>query len=118
MPKANEIHTIDDFICASQIQIDFCLTCEYFPGHIAEIEQETRGQATNHIWFAVRQHMITASMVHDVKTRMTTLKRAPQGKEIDFKNLINKIPGKKSVNPFYHLYAMVKQWKAMLYKCF
>ena len=99
MPKANEIHTIDDFICASQTQKDSCLKLEYFPGHIAEIGQQTRGQATNPIWFAVRRHLITASKAHDFKTSRTTLKRAPQGKGIDFKNLIDKIAGRKSVNP-------------------
>ena len=60
MPKAKEIHTIDEFVCASHTQKDFCLKLEYFPGHIAEIEREARGQATNPIWFAVRQHMITS----------------------------------------------------------
>ena len=96
MPKANEVHTNDEFICASQTQKDFCLKLEYFPGHIAEIEQETKGQTTNPVWFAVRQHMIPAFKAHDVKTRMTTLKRASQGKIIDFKNLIDKIAGRKS----------------------
>ena len=53
MKKANEIHNLDEFSCASQTQKDSCLKFEYFPGHIAENEQETRDQATNPTWFSV-----------------------------------------------------------------
>ena len=80
-----------------QLRRTFASNLNIVPVHIAEIEQETRSQATNPIWFAVRQHMITASKVHNVRTRMTALKRAPQCKEIDINNLIDKIAGRNSV---------------------
>ena len=68
----NEIYTLDDFLSSSANGEDFCLKMEYFPQHSVEIEEKTRGQSDNPLWFAVRRHMITASKAHDVKTRMTT----------------------------------------------
>ena len=47
VPKARELHTIDEFLCASETQDEFCLKLEYFPANLADIEEETRGQAAN-----------------------------------------------------------------------
>ena len=39
---------------------------------IAEIEEATKGQHANESWHKARQHVITASKAHAVKTRMET----------------------------------------------
>ena len=79
--KAKEIHTTSEIIYTSATQEDFCLKLEYF-SDLAEIEQETRGQAINPTWFSVREHIINASKVCTVKARLTTLKRATGDKEV------------------------------------
>ena len=96
--KAKEIRTNSEFINTSATQEDFCLKLDYFPDHLVKIEQETRGQAINPTWFSVREHMISASKAHAVKMRLTTLKKATGDKEVDLKNLIDKIARRKSVN--------------------
>ena len=45
---------------------------EYFPPNKSTIEANTRGQHENQLWFCVRKHVLTASIAHEVKTRMQT----------------------------------------------
>ena len=67
VPKARELHTINEFLCYSETRDEFCLKLEFLPANLADSEEETRGQAANPLWFSVRQHMISASKAHDVK---------------------------------------------------
>lgn len=69
-----ELKTLDDFFSTFSTKEELCLKMEYFPSHLTQIAAKTRGQSTNPLWYAVRQHVITASKAHDIKTRMVTFK--------------------------------------------
>lgn len=98
--EEKQICTLDDFLLASSTPDEFCLNMEYFPQHIALIEKETRGQSNNLLWFAVRQHMITASKAHDVKTRMCSFRKGKaKGKIVSLASVFEKISGIKKINP-------------------
>ena len=44
---------------------------------IAEIEESTRGQSSNELWFSFRKGVITASRAHDVLAKMRKIKKDP-----------------------------------------
>ncbi len=97
--QERKIHTLDEFFSTSSTKEEFCLKLEYFPEHLAKTEKETRGQAINPLWFSIRQHMISASKAHDVKTRMASYHKDETGKGVDMQSIIDTIAGRKKVNP-------------------
>ena len=82
---------------------------EYFPSKIAIIEEKARGQSKNPLWFAVRKHMITASIAHEIKTRIETYNEKG-GLEVDMTTGFSKISGKTS---FYKELPALKYGRAM-----
>ena len=67
------VKTINELFLASSTRdefLNFILGID--KDQIAEIERVTRGQSNNPLWLAFRQHVITASKAHSVKTRIET----------------------------------------------
>ena len=95
------IFTVNDFLLMSDSSAELLMHMEYFPSHVSKIETETRGQSENPLWFSMRQHVITASKAHSVKTKVETMKRqAKQGAtSVDLKPAFDLISGKKQLNP-------------------
>ena len=64
---------------------------------IAEMEEATRGQCNNSVWYLSRKHAITASIAHAVNTRYISLQRSAE--PIDLTNIFKKIiPNEESIN--------------------
>ena len=66
------------------------------------IEEITRGQSLNHLWFQHRKGVITASKVHEIKTKMAKVIkgcRGNQDQESMMWSLIKNVSGMIFINP-------------------
>ena len=89
--------SVDDKILMSDSAPKFMenLSANINEENISVIEQITQGQNTNELWFQFRKGVITASKVHEVKTKMTKV-------NVDDKSmwsLIKKVSGFTFINP-------------------
>ena len=91
------ILTFEKVLLEASIPEEFFSKMDYFAQHVNEIEEATRGQSDNSFWFMLRKHVITASKVHDVKTRMSTYQR--KGADTDLTSVFDKVAGEKPINP-------------------
>lgn len=89
--------SVDDIILLSDSAAKFMenLSANLDEENISIIEKITKGQNTNELWFQFRKGVITASKVHEVKTKMSKV-------NVDDKNmwsLIKKVSGFTFINP-------------------
>ena len=78
----------------------------YTEQSIAEMEQVTRGQSNNSMWYLSRKHAITASIAHAVNTRSLSLQKSAA--PIDLTNIFKKIANEESIKPDF---AFLEVWK-------
>ena len=64
---------------------------KYDQSDVDAIAVATVDQAKSNLWFEQRQHRITASNIHEVKTKMV---KHQQGKQTNMSRLLDKICGK------------------------
>ena len=74
-----ELVSVDDVILMSDNKQSFeeNLLSNMSVKSIAEIEESTRGQSSNELWFSFRKGVITASRAHDVLAKMRKIKKDP-----------------------------------------
>lgn len=65
---------------------------------IHHIEEATRGQANKELWYNFRIGVVTASRAHRVYTKVNTIKKSVNKKEISNKSLLNDILGSSQIN--------------------
>ena len=97
---SDEICTLDDFLLISSSSEEYFMQMEYFPSNKSIIEANTRGQHENQLWFSIRKHVITASIAHEVKTRMqTNSKYEKEGAgDIDMNRIFDLVAGNGRIN--------------------
>ena len=95
-----ELVSVDDVILMSDNKQSFeeNLLSNMSVKSIAEIEESTRGQSSNELWFSFRKGVITASRAHDVLAKMRKIKKDPS-KCIDTWSLNQTISGMILTNP-------------------
>uniref|UniRef100_A0A7M5WWY6 YqaJ viral recombinase domain-containing protein n=1 Tax=Clytia hemisphaerica TaxID=252671 RepID=A0A7M5WWY6_9CNID len=96
---------IDDVILTSKSTDEFLtnVTNDLTNDIIDKIEVATKGQSTNELWYQHRKSVITASKVHEVKTKMETIikgyQKGDERSEVLMWSLTKKIAGFTFLNP-------------------
>ena len=80
-PKPERIFNIEDIKIISNSRESFWMNMEKYmtEDNNIEIEYHTRGQNTNELWFTCRKGVITGSKGHEVKTKMSKVKKGGGG---------------------------------------
>ncbi len=99
--KKDDLYTLTDLLSISSSPEEFLMKMESLSLKFSLIESKTQGQAENPFWVSIRKHMITASMSHDVKTRIETQRRQAQkgAAGVDMKSIFQTVSASKKVNP-------------------
>lgn len=95
----DSIPCVDDMILMSQTVEEFMqnLSVNFSKETILKIEQVTLDQSTNQLWYEQRKSVITASKVHEVKTKMTKVNNGSS--TVNMWSLIQKISRLTFTNP-------------------
>lgn len=75
----------------------------YSDNNIKELEKATQGQALNENWIDLRIGRLTGSIIHNVHTKVQTLKSSTTKKPKDVASLLERIMGYKSVGNVHSL---------------
>lgn len=94
----DDMISVDDIILMSCDEESFFKNLEGIKKDIIRIEEATRGQSSNPSWFDFRKGVITASKVHEVKTKMNKV-LLKKGSDKSIWNLIQKVSGLTFVPP-------------------
>lgn len=97
------VPSLDDIITSSNSLVNFFenLQSNISLETVVKIEEITRGQSSNHLWFQHRKGVITASKVHEVKTKMGKVIKGCSGQNQDSMmwSLIKNVSGMTFTNP-------------------
>ena len=92
--------SIDDLLITSGSRKEFFenLSVNISEKSIIKIEEITLGQSENQYWYEFRKGVISASKVHEVKTKMSKFKKGTSG-PINMFGLIQKVSGNQFTSP-------------------
>ena len=92
--------SIDDLLLTSQSKKEFFENLDVnFSEHLtAKIEEITRGQSENPLWYDYRKGIISVSKVHEVKTKIKKIKKGTSD-SVNMFGLIQKVSGNQSTSP-------------------